>query len=75
MSFLCLFSNGVTIEVDNTTQFHMEDSGIDGESKRQIMALTKGEQVVAFSGTHAEVRRECCRLWAVFGLIVPDIEN
>ena len=50
MSFLCLFSNGVTIEVDNTTRFHMEDSSIDGESRRQIIALTKGERVVAFSG-------------------------
>ena len=75
MSFLCLFSNGVTIEVDNTTRFHMEDSSIDGESRRQIIALTKGERVVAFSGTHAEVCRECCRLWGVFGVIVPDIEN
>ena len=75
MSYLCLFSNGVTIEVDNTTRFHLEDSSIDGESRRQIIALTKGERVVAFSGTHDEVSRECRRLQGAYKIMFLDIED
>lgn len=75
MSFSFLFSNGVIIEVDNTTRFHTEGSSVDDESRRQIIALTKGERVVAFSGTEVEVSRECCRLRKVFGSRFIDIED